>query len=240
MNRMIWLASYPRSGNTFFRNVLYDVYGIPSGHFHDTLKEGTSRPDYSSYQVVKTHMLPEQLVPVSREIPAVYIIRDGRDCMVSMAHQKANILAPGSNFNANMREAIIAARGSFFWGWSQHVEKWLKRTPVIIRFEELIKYPLENIEKIKQFIALPDGDHGKLPTFESQKYGDPKYGGKRRKFNSKKPHVSANFTQLFFNRGKVGYWQEEMPVDLQQLFWKLHGETMLKVGYTKEGNTYSR
>ena len=31
---MIWLASYPRSGNTFFRIVLSEVYGIESSTFH--------------------------------------------------------------------------------------------------------------------------------------------------------------------------------------------------------------
>ena len=50
---MIWLASFPRSGNTFFRNVLFDVYGIESGIF----KPKSTKQAPKHYQVVKTHML---------------------------------------------------------------------------------------------------------------------------------------------------------------------------------------
>jgi hypothetical protein len=42
---MLWLASYPRSGNTFFRIVLSEVYGIESSEFPDPRPKGGDR-DY--------------------------------------------------------------------------------------------------------------------------------------------------------------------------------------------------
>jgi len=57
---MIWLSSYPRSGNTFLRNVLFEVYGISSSSYY----EGKGEPDnYVEFPVVKTHHLPENISP---------------------------------------------------------------------------------------------------------------------------------------------------------------------------------
>ena len=78
---MIWLASYPRSGNTLMRNILYEVYGLSSGEFHR--EEGHYlEEDYFSHPFVKTHLLPLQLEPSDSSIRAVYIVRDGRDALV--------------------------------------------------------------------------------------------------------------------------------------------------------------
>src|SRR5262249_54086695 len=109
---MMWLASFPRSGNTFFRIILHEVYGIETAEYalH-------SRPylqhDYTNYSVVKTHLLPDALVPNDPTIPAVYLIRDGRDAVVSLAHYRSNIGDPGSSFRKNLRAAIRAPGGSF-------------------------------------------------------------------------------------------------------------------------------
>ena len=84
---MIWLASFPRSGNTFFRIILYEVYGIESSAFHRDPNRKLNL-HYDRYPVVKTHLLPNQLIPDDSNIPAVYLVRDGRDALVSMAHPK--------------------------------------------------------------------------------------------------------------------------------------------------------
>lgn len=65
---VIWLASFPRSGNTFFRVVLHEVYGIESSSFHLESRYPLD-PGYDKYPVVKTHLLPGQLVPGDRLYP---------------------------------------------------------------------------------------------------------------------------------------------------------------------------
>lgn len=109
---MIWLASFPRSGNTFFRNILYEVYGISSSEYH---MEKTKKviEDFDSFPVIKTHLLPHQLPKNLQDLKSVYIIRDGRDALVSLAHHRKDIIAPGSNYYKNLTEAILARGGSF-------------------------------------------------------------------------------------------------------------------------------
>ena len=57
-----WIASFPRSGNTYFRNILFYVYGIESSTWH---LETTYPVDenYDRYRFVKTHLLPKELIP---------------------------------------------------------------------------------------------------------------------------------------------------------------------------------
>src|SRR5262245_5929563 len=94
-----WLASYPRSGNSFFRIVLKHLYAIPTyeaynldlanpifaglaeivGHKPNpaTLEEMAQS---GQHYIVKTHELPRD------DYPAIYLVRDGRDAIVSHAN----------------------------------------------------------------------------------------------------------------------------------------------------------
>ena len=105
---MIWLASFPRSGNTFTRNILNDVYEQSSSEFHLQTEYGVEE-NYEQFPVVKTHLLPDQVIPNNPNIPIVYLVRDGRDSTVSMAHHTADIVKPGTDLMQNMIETIVAA-----------------------------------------------------------------------------------------------------------------------------------
>lgn len=218
---MIWLASFPRSGNTFFRNVLYEVYGIESSTYHQDPDRDLDK-NFATFQVVKTHELPANLPLEYQDQPAVYLVRDGRDSLVSIAHHRKDIVAPGTDFYNNLLEAILAQGGSFFGGWSENVRAWTQKAAVVIRFEDLIEDPIREVEKLRAIIDLPQPDLEKLPTFKQLKFGQPQYGaGKKAKGNQTK----------HFRRGKAGGWRDELPPELEKLVWSIHGPTLLKWGY---------
>ena len=102
---MLLLASYPRSGNTFFRNVLREVYGIESSTFH-LENEYPLDPNYDKFSVVKTHLLPAQLPLNLKNAPAIYLVRDGRDCAVSMAWYRKQLIEPSSEYERNLIETM--------------------------------------------------------------------------------------------------------------------------------------
>ncbi len=215
---MIWLASFPRSGNTFFRNILYEVYGLESATFHrDPLYPVIE--DYQSYPFVKTHLLPGDLVPADRSIKRVLLLRDGRDAMVSMAHHKKDIIRPGTDFYNNLLESILTVEDVDFGGWSAHVQHWLPAADLVIRYEDLIEDPLRETEKLRALTDLPPPREGRLPSFQQLKHGQAKYGGER----GRKDRA--------FRKGKAGSHREEMPPELERLFWELHGSGMELAGY---------
>ncbi len=228
---MIWLASFPRSGNTFFRNVLYEVYGLESSTFHQ--EQGYFLDsNYSSYPIVKTHLLPNQLIPNDPTIPKVYIIRDGRDALVSLAHHRKDIVEPGTDFEVNLLEAILAADGSYFGGWSENVKQWSQVADIVIRYEDLIQDPIKEVEKLRKIIDLPQPKIEKLPTFESLKFGNPQYGsGINLKVRPDNPEQLASKN---FRKGKQGGWKQEMPQSYQDLFYELHGEVLKAMGYEEQ------
>ncbi len=223
-----WIASFPRSGNTYFRNILYYVYGIESSTWH---KETVYPVDenYESYRFVKTHLLPGDLIPDDPNIPAIYLVRDGRDAVVSIAHHRSDLVMPGSDFNLNLQEAILAGEGSFFGGWSKNAEEWFQRANLIIRFEDLISDPVSVFKRVEKLITLPTANWNNLPSFKELKSGKPKYGGISKiadpKFNP------DEFAEKFFRKGKSGGWKEEMSPFFQDLFWSFHGDTMERLGY---------
>lgn len=223
---MIWLASFPRSGNTFFRNVLHDVYGLESSTFDANI---VIEEDYARYPVVKTHVLPEQCVPNDPSIKIVYLVRDGRNSVVSLAHHRADIVDENSDFAVNLVEAIVAPHGSYFGGWSEHARQWMARADVIIHFEDLIADPIGQVERLREIMDLPKPKEEALPTFKSQKFGNPRYGsGKDKNLNEEEQKKQA---KKFFRRGKNNSWEDELSPDLQRLFWIFHGDMMAELGY---------
>lgn len=230
---MIWLASFPRSGNTFFRNILFEVYGIESSTYH---KEGDYPvdPNYLEFQVVKTHLQPGHIEPSDPKIPSVYLVRDGRDSMVSISHHRKDIVAPGSDYRQNMLDAILALEGSFFGGWSRNAQEWIERADIVIRYEDLVEDPIGQVERLRAIMDLPEPNVDKLPTFQKLKSGDAQYGSKSRQNVNEEER--QKFAKKFFRRGKSGAWKDEMPEDMHRLFWEHHGEMMNRLGYTLEGD----
>ena len=226
---MIWLASFPRSGNTFFRNVLFDVYGIESSEFHMETNKKVLH-DFYSFPVVKTHVLPHNLPKDLQSMKSVYIIRDGRDALVSIAHHRKDIIAPGSNYYKNLTEAILARGGSFFGGWSTNVEHWTNKADLLIRYEDLIKDPIGQVERLREIMVLPVPKLENLPTFQSLKKGTPQYGSgvKKLKRTEQKVERANNF---FFRRGITGSYKDEMPKIFQMLFWLKNKQQMKANNY---------
>lgn len=229
---MMWLASFPRSGNTFMRLVLHEAYGIESSTFH-TESDYPLDPDYSRLPIVKTHLLPEQLQPADPSVPAVYLVRDGRDCVVSMAHYRKSLIAADSDFQQDLLEVIEARDGSHFGGWSQHVHRWQERAALVIRFEDLVQDPIASIERMRPWIDLPQPARDKVPSFDDLRRHDRVYGsGVEHGFDADTRRV---FREAKFRRGVVGSWRDELPDPLLMRFLELHGDELVKLGYEVDG-----
>jgi len=254
----ILLTSFPRSGNTYLRNILYEVYGIYSWNnlrkFYNNaehiqrmqkkIESGRSNEkklekleelmQFGKFPILKSHELPHEILPYCiPDVKIIYMIRDGRDACVSSAHHRSDLIAPGSDFTDNLKQAITASMGSYFGGWSKNIEEWMKVAHKVIYFEELVENPIEVTEQLRGILDMPEPDTSKLPTFESQRDGQAHFGGAAR------PQLSEEerdeFNKKFFRRGKIGGWKDEMPEDLHELFWSLHGEMSEKLGYMKDG-----
>lgn len=94
--RLIMLASYPRSGNTYLRTILWHCFKLPSasvyqqdllgaktlekyvGHVEIAPGDCRTGPEKRGIQAVKTHKYPVD------DTSAIYVVRDGRAASVSL------------------------------------------------------------------------------------------------------------------------------------------------------------
>ncbi len=97
---IVWLASFPRSGNTFLRIVLHRLYGLPTYSIYDdddpvAQRVGVGLVGYSRKPPSREEMVESSRIyftkthkrPKNDAFPAIYLVRDGRDALVSLAHR---------------------------------------------------------------------------------------------------------------------------------------------------------
>lgn len=213
---IVWLASFPRSGNSFFRvaskslfdQKIYSIYPeknapVSAGELEDMRQD-------SSVYLVKTHEMPID------SSPAIYLVRDGRDSLVSLAwfhltsRTDPDRKVSTRKFNKTLKKEILSKR---FGGWSDNCRAWTQRPEqtVIIRFEDLISKPQELVPNALEAIGLGQNRNERLepPTFEELHQQNP----------------------FLFRKGKIGGWRNQMSEDLHTLFWKKQGEAMRLLGY---------
>lgn len=221
---ILWVASFPRSGNNLFLLTLRRVFGSttgsalnPSSLISKLSLDRDADPVAAAREreetvFVKTHRLA---APDNRD-PAIYLVRDGRDSLVSYAHfMKAR---GGPKYDSLSFEdalaALIARNDHPFGSWSGNVRAWTGReAPTeIVRFEELIEDPVSGVRGAVESlgISLPE-PRGELPAFQELHERNP----------------------MVFRRGKVGSWRSELPERLETRFWRLHGAEMEALGYRR-------
>lgn len=218
---LVWVASYPRSGNTFLRVILHQAFGVRTYSLHsDDLDIGA---DPSTSQIVGHRRLPEgwsvHQARIGSDLWAVkthdgpvesdktiYIIRDGREAALSYFKYLQMYTKQG----ASLVETIAGAVD--FGGWSNHVLAWNPQerpNTLLLRFEELITDPGEHVRRIADFLELEPAVES-LPSFDDLHRANPK----------------------FFRSGQTSSWIRVFDPDTHCLFWLLHHEAMTKYGYT--------
>ena len=165
--KITWLASYPRSGNTYLRTILFNCFGIKTasiypndlggnkilenfvGHIeHNQNKTITFQKN--SIPIIKTHKLNQD------ENRSIYIIRDGRAASVSLW-----------NFYGKKIPIKDIILGNHHFGtWKDHLISWnpLKRPKtLLIKYEDILcnfEYVLNSIETFLEIKVLSK----KLPS----------------------------------------------------------------------------
>jgi len=233
---IVLLVSYPRSGNTFFRHVFECIYGYPTFTQYPEVSFGGILHSNAQWHgntvlpltLIKTHAYFDTLYKQSssiRTVPVIYIVRDGRDAIVSHAQFQKKLGKPLAyaqlDISVLLRKLIIGElrdTNNLAWHWSRHVIRWfnqLKNAPSsIVHFEQLIKTPEETVKRAIREIGYENWNaslSGRILSFQELKEKFP----------------------TFFTSGQVGRYREEMSPTLQRLFWIYHEPGMIRAGYTQ-------
>jgi hypothetical protein len=216
---IVWVASYPRSGNTWFNIVLARLSDVPRADLYD-VPPHARREFVSALGSVRTlHALKTHDLPAGDTFPAIYVVRDGRDALVSHAHfmlftrYKVPVGADPPRFTRLLRRLITGQLRGGFGSWSDHVRRWTAHVgpAAVVRYEELIRDPVRVVRAAWQAAsgdALRPQDVS-LPTFDELHAREP----------------------WFYRKGREGAWRDEMSDELHALFWHHHGPAMHALGY---------
>lgn len=217
---IVWLASYPRSGNTLLRMILHRCFGVSSYTIYGraradpslTPRTGTLQYDDSTPEafVNRARQSEETFYIKSHDFPApehaeIYIVRDGRAALAS--YQR--FLRDREGLSVELEKLISG--GQWPGSWEGHVKQWLERPgarQLVLRFEELCGQDGPPLERIGSFLGKPilrrfDVEFEELRTANS----------------------------VFFGVGRNEPGIELVERTYSKLFWRVNGDAMRRMGY---------
>ena len=227
----IFVAGYPKSGNTWVQYLLAgaifgsDARVVPDIVIQDLVPDVHYREYYRRYLTptfFKTHELPQ---PRHRRV--VYLVRDGRDVMVSYFH---HLTALGKSLD--MGRIVATGEGLFPCRWHEHVEAWAANPydaqMITISYEMLKNDTIMALQAICDFAGVKrERPILELAVsnsaFEILQAKEKKVGWRE---DSVFPRDKA-----FIRRGKVGSFKDEMPGEVLEAFMKQAGPALRRLGY---------
>jgi hypothetical protein len=230
---IVWVSSFPRSGNTFLRIVLHRLYGIRASVVYD--QDGVAErlggeligyedraAGYAELRAsqevhfIKTHRCRDDLV--DEQDPAICLVRDGRDSLVSWARMASE--SDPSRFETELRTMIDRSSDTSGTGsWGHNVLSWLRPPEphrVLLRYDDLARDPYASVDRA--LTALLPGlrplTGATIPSFGELHQVDPG----------------------FFRRGRTGTHHDELPPALHDHFWSKpdNTEAMQLLGYPRD------
>lgn len=255
-----WIASYPKSGNTWVRFLLYSaIFGSPK----ESLDIARKIPDIhrpipfempeSGHLLAKTHFAYSSKHPkIVQPNSAVLIIRDPRDVFFSALNYRrlAGLTTEqmsdeqfARRFIASMGDPDFASIG--FGTWASHIESWKssKGFPVLtLKYEELKADPSQALRTIGEFFGYHFEDSAisaavKASSFDAMRAMEIREKHQR----SKNPKAQSLFVgsdqsrqskTYFMNTGKSGQSLASISPAIERAFNDAFGPTMQSLGYT--------
>jgi aryl sulfotransferase len=288
MTRTIWLASYPKSGNTWFRmplanlsakdskpvdiNDLPEREGIASGRLlfdqislidsglltHDEIDclrpriyealaeddDDTKPEDPPRVRIVKVHdaytSTPqgEPLLAGERGAAgAIVIVRDPRDVAPSLAnHHHCSIDEAisfmndaAANYSSKTHRQHEQLRQKLS-GWSAHIASWLDQTDIpvhLIRYETLQADTFGTFHRALDFAGRPESEDDIRRAVTYAAFSELRRQEQENGFDE----GPYRFGGIFFRRGEVGAWHDELSDEQVARIEAAHGPMMRRLSY---------
>ena len=230
----VFIVGYMKSGTTWFRNLAASlIYGLDSPHVPFSVvwelipNHGPNKPYYKRYHnptYFKVHDSPR---PQYKRV--VFLVRDGRDVVVSLAHHLRNVYEAEVNLAELAKGHYRAFSGKY--AWYDHAEAWLANPygaeMITIRFEDLKADPVTHARRFCEFVGI-DRDEDAIAravtfaSFDRMREREQRLGIDYRTWPNDRP---------FVRRGEVGSHKDEMPPEVLEEFLREAGGTLRKLGY---------
>lgn len=232
----VFLASYPRSGNTWLRFILYELFTEDTAEFASAFR-GIPEPGRrgpalkllpNAGRIFKTHELPR-----SEYHRTIYIIRDVRD--VVRSEQLFNLRMGYSDMNfQEFLGPFLAGMVNPFGSWKEHVSAWLSVARessdqvLVLRFEDMRSDISSALDQVFEFLGVHP-----TPVTVEKAIDSNTLEQMRRKEDRTPPNViRAPRPEIrWINKGEIGGWRDWMDPTQLRMIESECGELLLELGY---------
>ena len=278
---IIWIASYPKSGNTWVRSIISSLIYSNDGNFDfDLLKKIQQFPnkkyfenftnDFHNINEIKKYWIESQnFLNLDKEVKffkthhinckigehaftnknntlgTIYVVRDPRNLINSFTNHYSIDKNTAKNFITS-RQSVTGALGkmkkennifTILGSWNDHLKSWtnMNQNLLLIKYEDLIKNPLNEINKITKYLAdFIDFSYNEekinniinSTSFEVMKKKETEEG-----FHESVMDNTNENKVNFFNLGKENKWEKYLNSEDQEFIKDKLGLEMKELGY---------
>ena len=231
--RDVFIVGFPKSGNTWAQNLMAGlVYGINTHHtpdvviqelvpeVHRQLKHYYQR--FSTPMYFKSHYLPR-----AEYRNVIYLLRDGRDAIVSYYHFIAALQGEAPDFYG----LVTSSPQTVYGDWHQHVNAWqanpYNARMLVVKYEDLLADTALQLRRVCEFTGIQRSDTQLAEVAAQNDFSSMKK--RERTFGMSNPDWPKD--KSFVRRGEVGAYRDEMPANVLEAFMQIAGPTLQQYGY---------
>ncbi|MEM7114003.1 MAG: sulfotransferase domain-containing protein [Chloroflexota bacterium] len=231
----IFIVGYPKSGNTWFQNLVSGVvYGTnpqftPETLISELVPDVHKKRFYKRFRTpmfYKSHAMPQETYK-----RVVYLLRDGRDAMVSYFHY----LNGWREREVDFLEMVESGQG-LMYKWHAHTEAWLANPYnadiLTIKYENLKR---DTVHELERFVAFANIERNVVWLEQVAKDNEFKKMQAKEKAGDYFDASMDLANKQFFRRGIVGSYKDEMPPEVLAAFLHDAQATLQRCGYAAEG-----
>jgi hypothetical protein len=228
-----YIVAFPRSGSTWLRTVLAALIDREKGF--EPAVFNRLIPSVGVYNLSLIGSLPDPRLIFSHTVfrhslrRVVYLVRDGRDSIVSFYHMETTRSGISLSFPEWFNLYCLRRFGP---RWDNNVESWLthgrdylRDNMLFVKFEELKKDPVSQIQKITSFLNMPSDEQAISRALDAASIENAR---EREKLEDRKftdPNAS------FYRGGKTGQWRDYLDDAIYARFLRLSRRALQLAGY---------
>ncbi len=259
LRTIVWIASYPKSGNTWVRWLLCNLMGHrikSAGEMEqivpDIHQSGAPTSPPAQITCMKTHFpCSIQLPMLAHTAAAVYMIRHPMDVMASNVDYARRGIAGGMDEPmavARYMDEFIAHGGVPYWigqgfgTWQENVWSWTgykQPFPVLVlRYEQMLQDAHGAAGQLNDFLGLGKSaveirEAVEASTFERMAEAEESDIRQKKSGVFYDPNIQSNLDagHRFMRSGKAGRGKQALSPEQRQRFLEVFGASMRQLGY---------
>lgn len=229
----MYIVSFPRSGNTWMRTMLAYLLNPASADDPDlrnrmipgvSLRHVALINRLSSPRYIKSHTWYRQ--EITR---AVYLVRDGRDVIISLYHYYITRQGKDQEFQSFLVDYL---KGRFGQLWHTNVESWLVKgrevmgnNLLVVKFEDMKENTADILGDCADFLGITADSN------QIEQAVDAATLPRMRKVEQQRKGKFSNSEAAFYRGGKTGEWKEYFVSGLIEDFFALNEYALRLAGY---------